>query len=255
MRVRINIVIIVVSLFMLSCGDKNSLQPIIDYSDTDLATQLSHYRYADKYYYVQFYPSGDFIQKAYDTRLNGDNTSIQIYERTGKYRLEDSLIILSDIKINFNKTLKGISILWWDQEVYLNNGKIAFRNVTVLNGKVKKTDLWNYWTTVKWVYHYVEDANIVYNGREEYFYEFSQTNPQVRFGYDYMDGKLWPPSEFSSDYLYSNQVLSINLTAEKVSVMFKKDKMYWYYIPYYLDKSIGSGISALPLATESIKLH
>ena len=246
---KLSISLIIIILFLiLSCNNENPVESGIDYSNSDLETQLAHYSYFSQQYYVQFFPDGTFIQKQFADR-NNIGIFVVLYERTGKYELEDSLIKLSDVKVNYDTSLGGISIIWSDQEVSLVNGKISFKAVTILNAENNKNELWNYWKTIKLSYHYNDAINATYTGREEYFYEFISSNPKVRWGYDLIDGSPWPPSEYNSDYTYSPPLLY--LFSENYQVEFKHNKMYWYY-EHALNKSIPERISTLPLYPESI---
>lgn len=238
------------TIFVLSCKSDNPIEPDIDYSNADLATQLAHYKYSDSGYSLQFFPDGKFIQSQKENWYN-NGLLVKFYERTGKYELEDNLVKLSDIKVNYNKSLGGIAIIWSDQEVSLVDGKIVFKGVTVLDGKENNNELWNYWTTVKWAYIYNESPEMIYNGREEYFYEFISDSPKVRWGWDYPDGKPWPPTEYKSNYTYTPPELFLKNMVENYLVEFKNNKMYWYYKPL-LSKSSITSVSARPLFPESI---
>lgn len=246
-----SILFIAIAVLVLSCKDDILVEPEIDYSNADLATQLAHYKYSDSLYYLQFFPDGTFIQKQLTDR-NNNGLLVKLYERSGKYKLEDNQIKLSDISVNYNKSLGGISIIWSDQEVSLVNGKIAFKAVTALDGKEIKNELWNYWSTVKLVYHYVESPEIIYNGREEYFYEFISDSPKVRWGWDYLDGKPWSSTEYKSEFEYTPPYLFLKNMVENYLVEFKNNKMFWYYKPL-LSKSSISSVSARPLFPESIE--
>lgn len=245
-----SILIIAIAMLISSCKDDKIVEPEIDYSGADLATQLAHYKYSDPQYYVQFFPDGWFIEKRHSDR-DDDGVLEFIYERTGNYKLVDNQIVLSNINVDYNKSLGGISIIWSDQEAYLVDGKISIKPVTVLNGREIKNELWNYWTTVKLVYHYVDSPEIIYNGRQEYFYEFIDNNPKVRWGWDYLDGKPWSPTEYKSAYEYSPPLLSLKSMNENYLVEFKNNKMYWYF-KFILNKSSITSDSARPLFPESI---
>ena len=243
--------IIAIVMLISSCKDDKVVEPEMDYSGADLTTQLAHYKYSDPQYYVQFFPEGWFIQKQYRDR-DDDGVLEFMYERTGNYKLIDNQIILSNISVDYNQSLGGVSIIWSDQEVSLVNGRINFTPVTALNGREIKNELWNYWTTVKLVYHYVESPETIYNGREEYFYEFMPENPKVRWGWDYLDGKPWSPTEYKSEYVYTPPELYLKNMVENYRVEFKNNKMYWYYKPL-LNKSSITSVSARPLFPESIE--
>jgi hypothetical protein len=243
-------IIIAIAMLMFSCKDDKLVEPEIDYSNADLATQLAHYKFGDSQYYLQFFPDGTFIQRQLTDRAN-NGLFVNLYERTGKYKLEDNLIKLSDIKVNYNSSLGGISIIWADQEVSLVDGRITFKSVAVLVAQENKNELWNYWKTIKWVFHHIVESNESYTGREEYYYEFVQTDPKVRYGWNYLDGIPWQPVEFKSNYTFTPPDLYMQGPAERYSVEFKNNKMYWYYKPL-LNKSSITSVSARPLFPESI---
>lgn len=248
-----NAVLIAVTLLFSSCKDDVLVETDADYSKADLATQLAHYKFSDSQYYVQFFPEGWFIQKQYRD-INDSGILEFMYERTGNYKLIDNQIVLSNINVNYNKSLGGVSIIWSDQEAYLVDGKISFKPVTILDGREIKNELWNYWTTVKHVYHYVDSPEIEYNGREKYFYEFIKDNSKVRYGWDYLDSNPWQSTEYRSDYTYNPPLISFMNMKENYLVEFKNNKMYWYW-KFILNKSSKENGSTKPLFPESIDFH
>lgn len=218
-----------------SCTDNNPIgpaKPREDYSKADLATQLAHYIYMDDYYYVQFFPDGSFVEQI-NTNLGLDGELVRLCTRYGKYKLEGSLIKVSDIQIDYNSELGGVSIIWSDKEVYLDGGVIAFRSVTVLEAENYKNELWNSWKTIKQVFHYVDSPEVrMYNGREEYFYEFISADQKVKWGHNFLDESPWSGTVYHSEFKYEPPLLYLKSMVEQYEVEFKNNKMYWYYKPF-----------------------
>jgi hypothetical protein len=250
-----NLVILLLSLILVKCKDDVPVTPgtKLEYTNEELAVQLSHYQYSDNFFSIQFFSDGTFLEYVTDSRTS-QQESQRLYTRTGKYTLDGNLLKLSDVNVDFNTSMHGISIIWYDQEVSLDAGKnIVFKTVTVLDADNFKNEIWNCWKTKKWVAHYVETTGIIYNGKEEYFYEFKQSDPKLRRGVNYPLGVPFISYEYKTVFYYTNPYLSIPSEAGNYLVEFKNNKMYWYF-----DNSLlkaGKSLTKCSLAPQFISFN
>lgn len=245
-------ILIILVLLSVSCNKENPANPDELYSNAPLSVRLAHYHYNDPFYSIQFYPNGKFIEKHSISNFDTKDSIVQLYERLGNYKLESNLLKMSSLKVTIDtQRFTGISIIWSDREVYIENNVLSFKPVTVLEGKNNKTELWDLWKTIRWVYHYDSYSKIEYNGREEYFYEFTKDDPKVKFGWNYLDGQPRPSKEHICNFKYNHPDLYLEETSIEYTVEFKNNKMYWYNKPL-LEKQNHKNITTHPLAPEVV---
>jgi hypothetical protein len=226
------IIFIVCSLYFLSCNKSNPVENTSSATDDEIFHFLTTYKDSNAANYLEFFPDSTFIHRAYSDLFNDNGIWEFEYERTGKYYVDNSVIKLNNVNVDFNNTIlnnsKGLSVIWFDEEVYRENNQFKFKSVVELEKENFNSDLHGYWTTIKWVYHLVDSPKTIYSGRQKDFYEFKSDDSTCRCGSYYIDGNAWLPFEYASNYSYEGSVLSLKAPNENYYVQFKYSKMYWY---------------------------
>ncbi len=221
--------ILVLLTFFLSCSG-NITEPTFS-DDAELVSKIIGTWSSDRYT-ITYYSNGTFV----DTSFFYDENQVLKPERStsGSYEIQDSVLYLKRENWHFfdvSRIENGTSIVPIETEISIENNVLYRKAVHVLvNVEGNNSEIWGTWKHISWTFHKSNPTtNIVYEGRQEYYYKFSRDSTEVTYGWKYLDGNPWPDQEFKSEFEYTPPFLDIvGPGAYDLRVEFKHEKMYWY---------------------------
>lgn len=222
-------ILIILSLF-LSCSE-NINEPISN-DDSELISNIIG-TWSTNTYKVTHFSNLTFEDTSF---FFDDNSQVfkPRYSRNGTFEISDSVLYLKTnhwIFFDSSFIANGISIVPTESEISISGNVLYKKPVDVLdNVEGNESEIWGSWKNIKWTYHKSGSAaNIVYEGRQEYYYKFYKDSSTVIYGWKYLDGNPWSNPEFKSEFKYIPPLLDLYGPGEyDLRVVFKNGKMYWY---------------------------
>lgn len=226
------VLFLLVSILFISCSEKNVNEPVI-IDDSELLSQIIG-TWKSNTYKITYFSDLTFVDTIYN---QDENTQIlePLYSRNGEYEIQDGILYLKTEHWTFfdsSYVENGISIIPFETEINIS-GNILYKKAVDVLERTEGTgnEIWGSWKNMKWTYHHSSpDTNIVYEGRQEYYYRFYKDSSKVTYGWKYLDGNPWSNPEYRSDFNYTPPFLDLNGPGNyDLRVEFKFGKMFWYY--------------------------
>lgn len=224
--------VVLSTLFIISCSENNVNQPVI-VDDSELLSSIIG-TWTSNSYTITHYADLTFI----DTVFIVDSITQALkprYARNGKFEIKNGVLLLKTEHWNiFDSSFvgNGIEVIPFETEISIS-GNILYKKVVEVLECTEGTGnvIWGKWKNIKWIYiNVTSDTNIIYEGRQEYYYNFYKDSTKVTYGWRYLDGNPFSNPEFRSDFNYTPPYLDLNgPSAYDLRVEFKYGKMFWYY--------------------------
>ena len=152
------------------------------------------------------------------------------YARKGTYDVQHGVLIQKTTEWDiFWPTIGSVTPINYEI-AFLQDDEMLLHPVDIFETTGEHpNELWNEWSTIKWVYHKTGE-NTAYMGRQEEYYIFHPDSSTASFGWHYLAPHPHADPAFKTDFTYTPPLLTMPGPGHyNIEVDFKFGKMFLYY--------------------------
>lgn len=224
----ISLLVTLFVLLLFNCAKDNS--PISSLSDEFLQTKVIGTWEDEGIWRLQFNSDGTFTARC--SVPEDDSLKLQ-YIIEGDYFIEDAIISFTNFEYTFIKKKNvnvAASTILFQAQIQSEDDRIKFRRVDVFKPlNSRPGELWDRWENRRWraVFNYRD--NKIYKVYQLTTYEFHPDSATAYYTCEYLfsaPSPSWKVAKYN--FSYKSPYLDL-FKAQNIRVVFKKDKMLWYY--------------------------